>query len=236
MFQYININIIDIISSVVSRMRENSNITLITDNHDGTYTVTLDSIGIMRDGWVITIENTPNFNGEHVAKSVNTTNKTFKIEKTTGSTISTYGTITSTNPLFLAEKWIGAKNEILDLAYNYVQASKMYPACLLLLDIESSFESGFVLYPQITLYFFIETNHVKNNEWRNVNTMSELRELYKTFMMKFRQSVNMESEFTHEVTEIFYMSYENKNQNKLGAQLDAIEIKFNNLKLFNVIG
>lgn len=232
MTNYIDISIIDVIKKCIDNFRLGGTISAITDNADGTYTITVSNLGLLTNGWALSITGTTNFTGEYVCEAINLTAKTFKIRATAGKTITTLGAFTCINPIFYFEKWSGAKNEIYQQVVDYVSAAKQFPCCLLLLDITENYTDSYIEIPELTVYFFEQTDGVRNSAWRHINTMPKLRAYYQKFITELSQSESIIGKFDHEKTERFYLGTADKNQNKIGI-IDAIEIVPKNIKLIN---
>lgn len=231
MSNYIEISTIDIIAEAVAKLRTAALITGIVDNNDNTYTITVSKIAYLQNNWVVSISNTPNFNGDYIVS--NLAGNVFDISLAKGKTISTFGTMQPITPIFYFEKWAGAQNEILQNAIDYVSNFKKFPCCLMLLDITENFEKPYIVAQNLKIYFFENTDELKNSAWRHANTMPKLRYLYSNFINELSYNNKVVGDFTHTKTERFYLGTADKNQNKLGSIVDAIEINISNLKLMN---
>lgn len=230
---YIDIDIIKIISDLVAKMRTTGTIIDIADNNNNTYTLEVDNIDNIENNDVILIKTTTNFNGEFVVESLNATDKKFNIQFPKGKTIATLGTFEQITPQFHFNSWTGAQNEILQSVVNYVSDAKKFPCSLLLLDFEEKFETPFVNYPKLSIYFFVQTQPEKDAAWRYANTIPVLDDLYKRFVEILSQYTGVSADFDHTKKTYYYLGSLDKNQNKLGSYLDAIEITIENFKLIN---
>jgi hypothetical protein len=232
MEKFITLSPINIITDVFNQMKARLNIVNIVDNANDTYSVTTDRIGIVKNWFVVKIENTPNFNGEFVVNGIS--GNTFLIKKQSGSGISTFGQIFPINPILYFEKFAGAKNEIYQQTIDYVSSAKQFPCGLLLLDIPMKFERPETIIPELNIYFFEQTDPTKNSAWRFNNTFPKLQSYYESFIENLETHQKVIDGFTHEKTDLYYLGTGEKNQNKIGI-VDAVLITINNLKLINSI-
>jgi hypothetical protein len=196
----------------------------------GTYTVSVKSADRIRTGDVVVIVNTPNFNGEHLVRSVS--GMTFTIEATAGLAITTLGSV-SNYVNFLVTSFKGAKNNELQDSYLEISQGKQMPLILCLTDISET-ENDNIYEP--TLRIFLIENINKNDSIfeRDLNEMEFLRLLEKDLKRAFELHPAI-IDYSHSRTEIFFDSSMDKMQNQLTDYIDAIEIQpqINYLKLKN---
>ena len=128
---------IDILEEIIETLRDTSSIIAITDNSDNTYTIQVASLENLENGDYVDIENTPNFNNTstgYVISSINSVNRTFVINRTSGLAISTFGTYTARKPYFYYEKFNPLANELSLKDKNLSFKTQKYPLIFLLLD------------------------------------------------------------------------------------------------------
>lgn len=231
MTPYIDISVVDVLESAVAKLRNSGSVVDISDNGDGTYMFVTSYVGNISAGFVIKFSGCGVFDGEH--KVVDSGTSYVVIAFKSGLEITTFGTFESITPEFHVEKWSGAKNEIYKEALSYIDDIKKFPCFLVLLDVHERLSNNIVEIPEVNIFVFDRCDPTAKVNDRRKSTFVKTLNLYKRFMFYLNSSKKLYGNFSHSKYDRFYLGTADKDQNKIGSIVDAVQITIENLKLIN---
>lgn len=230
----------DEMSSIVSNIRDTSNILSFSDNSDDTYTLTVSDLKGLSNNDYITISDTINFNeNNYEITNINSNTKTFDIKLTSGFPTET-GTYTANAPYFKFGHSIEIKNQLNEQAKTNTYKYQRYPLIILFEDIEETKFQQVDVYSDVNLFMAIamETKRTYTTQQRLTNIFKPtLIPIYNKLIneLRFGQNTSYKFKFTperlvpHTKKNKYFWGSLPSSQNILDAYADAIEI--NNLKL-----
>lgn len=203
---------------VLENVPESVTITNITDNGDNTYNVYCDT-DRMRARKVAVISDTPNFNDSYTIQSA--TDTYIVISKTSGESITTFGTIKN-YVNFIISSYKEAKTEQIQ-SYKTISRGKTMPLILCIEDINESIEDG-VYAPDLTIYVITDIDINESIKDRESGSMAYLRLIEADFVKQLQRYDQFFNTKDYSRTELFYDSASDKQQNQLESYVDAIRL------------
>jgi hypothetical protein len=231
-------HIIEIIGTLVDRMRETAAITNIVDNTDGTYTITADP-KTLANGDYVTITGTVGFNNPTDQTDVNSagymisnvTSTTFDITKTSGTAIpGTFGTWKANEPYFEYGRWIEVDQELAQKEGSTKYRSQLFDLVYLQIPITETRDRTNVnskqLEVSLKMYFFTETEDDENTKWRNDNKKQQLLTLEGNFLLKLKGIANSEI-----ISDLTWVPFDTGIEFRFSTPVDALEVDYGTINI-----
>lgn len=235
-----NKDVIDIISDVIESLKTTSKIISITDNHNGTYTFIVDNLFELKANSWITITASGTFNNlNEKIISINSVNKSFVINKTTGATITTFGTVQPNKPFFDFGSWLEVSNDLTFKGQSIKFKHQMFPFCFLRTGFteEVDINTRLNTVQNLELFFVTDTQLDSSSDWKKTNIFEPiLRPFINDFITALDKNKYIHSlESNYEKKEYFDLSLMDNNNNTVNQFINAIKIKINFRYITNTI-
>jgi hypothetical protein len=237
-----NIHIIDLISSIVDKLRFKTSVVNFVEGLNGIYTISIANTGDLQNGDYIeiTLSDLTIILNVQIIEVVNTTD--FKVKLSVNLDLSS-AQIKSNKPYFHYEKYLEQSNSLAQKDSSLTYRNQKYPLFHLLLDISETRDINDLVYtqiPELVIIISVQTDPKKTSEWRNQNTFENiLRPLYTKFINELNDSyfINKlkKDKIQHTYIERFYLGTATRNQNQYNDFVDAIELRISNLSLKNLL-
>jgi hypothetical protein len=224
--------IIDILEYNASRINPSGTISKIVDNADNTYTITTNKISeLLLNNHVVTIIDTPEFNGDYIVSNIDYSALTFDISLDLGKTITTLGTWSSEVPYFYVDYVEGYAETMSQQNLVKIIEKKNFPNIYIKLPIGESGserETSVEITP-FTMYFVNSTIYEQNTKYRLEYRMPYLRKIYEAYIGALLSDKRLVGSFDKNYKE--FPMFEVNKGSMINSVIDVIEVSYTDINL-----